>query len=223
MSKSIQRRKSVRLSGYDYTQPGAYFVTLCTRNREHLFGEIIDGKMHWNDFGCIAHETWEWLTRQYPYVELDEWIVMPNHIHGMITIHSNCGRGRSRPASTVGNHLIDPPAPTVGNHLIDPPAPTVGNHLIDPPAPTFGNHLIDPPAVTIDDSKKRKPLGDLIGAFKTVSAKRINLLRKTPGVQIWQCNYYEHIIRSEAAWNRIRVYIVNNPLRWDRDKENILI
>jgi len=187
MSKSIQRRKSVRLSGYDYTQPGAYFVTLCTRNREHLFGEIIDGKMHWNDYGYIAHETSEWLPRQYLYVELDEWIVMSNHLHGIITIHSNCGKGRSRPAPTVGNHLIDPPAPT------------------------------------IDDSEKRKPLGDLIGAFKTVSAKRINLLRKTSGVQIWQRNYYEHIIRSEAAWNRIRVYIVNNSLRWDRDKENILI
>jgi REP element-mobilizing transposase RayT len=143
--------------------------------------------MHWNDFGCIAFETWECLPRQYPYIELDAWIVMPNHIHGIIMIHSNCGRGRSRPASTVGNRLIDLPAPS------------------------------------INDPEKRKSLGDLIGAFKTVSAKRINLLRKTPAVQIWQRNYYEHIIRSEAAWNRIRAYIVNNPLRWDRDKENILI
>jgi putative transposase len=199
MSKSIRCRKSIRLPGYDYTQPGAYFVTLCTRNREHLFGEIIDGEMHWNDFGCIAFETWECLPRQYPYIELDAWIVMPNHIHGIIMIHSNCGRGRSRPAPTVGNRLINLPAPTVGNRLIDPSAPS------------------------INDPEKRKSLGDLIGAFKTVSAKRINLLRKTPAVQIWQRNYYEHIIRSEAACNRICAYIVNNPLRWVRDKENILI
>jgi REP element-mobilizing transposase RayT len=167
--------------------------------------------MHWNDFGCIAFETWECLPRQYPYIELDAWIVMPNHIHGIIMIHSNCGRGRSRPAPTVGNRLINLPDPTVGNRLINLPALTVGNRLIDLPAPS------------INDPEKRKSLGDLIGAFKTVSAKRINLLRKTPAVQIWQRNYYEHIIRSEAAWNRIRAYIVNNPLRWDRDKENILI
>ena len=65
-----------------------------------------------------------------------------------------------------------------------------------------------------------KPLGQLIGAFKTVSTKRINLLRGTPGGRVWQRGYYEHVIRIEAELDRVREYIVNNPLQWDLDREN---
>ena len=65
---------------------------------------------------------------------------------------------------------------------------------------------------------KRKPLGRLIGTFKTVSTKKINLIRNTPGTKIWQRNYYEHIIRNETALNNIRQYIINNPLSWYKDQ-----
>ena len=65
---------------------------------------------------------------------------------------------------------------------------------------------------------KRKPLGRLIGAFKTVSTKKINILRDAPGTKLWQRNYYEHIIRNQNAMDKIRQYIVNNPLSWDLDQ-----
>jgi REP element-mobilizing transposase RayT len=67
---------------------------------------------------------------------------------------------------------------------------------------------------------KRKPLGRLIAAFKTVSAKRINEMRNTPGALVWQRNYYEHMIRNDGELNKIRGYIETNPLRWTRDPEN---
>lgn len=66
----------------------------------------------------------------------------------------------------------------------------------------------------------RKPIGRIIGAFKTVSTKRINELRGTPGAPVWQRNYYEHIIRDEESLHRIREYIVNNPMQWELDREN---
>lgn len=184
-------RRSIRLKGYDYAQVGAYFVTLCAEDRECLFGDIVAGEMRLNDFGEMVAETWVWLGAQYPYVELDEWVVMPNHLHGIIVIGDD-GRGGSRTAPTNQSRT----APTIDSRT----APTIGSGT----APT----------------DKRKPLGRLIGAFKTVSTKRINLMRGTPGVSLWQRNYYEHIIRDEESLNRIRQYILDNPRCWAFDDDN---
>jgi len=164
----IHHRHSVRLKGYDYSQAGAYFVTIVAWQREMLFGEIINEEMVLNNFGKIVAEKWLWLETQYEYVELGAWVIMPNHLHGILVIYDN-GRGGSRPA----------------------------------PTPT-----------------KHKPLGGLIGAFKTVSTKQINLLRDTEGQVVWQRNYYEHIIRNEREMDRISRYIESNPTRWADDNEN---
>jgi len=161
-------RRSIRLLNYDYSQSGAYFVTIVARHRECLFGEIIDGKMKLNRYGEIVASTWQWLERQYSYIELGAWIVMPNHFHGILIIHDD-RRGGSRTA----------------------------------PTPT-----------------KRKSLGRLIGAFKTVSTKHINLLRGTSGSIVWQRNYYEHIIRNERDLENKTGYIEANPILWTQDDEN---
>jgi putative transposase len=82
----IHRRRSIRLTGYDYSQTGAYFVTICTQNRECLFGDIVDGEMGLNDAGCIVKQCWDNIPAHFSHVELDEFIVMPNHVHGIIVI-----------------------------------------------------------------------------------------------------------------------------------------
>jgi len=153
----LPNRRSIRLQGYDYTRAGAYFVTLCTAGKECLFGEINTNTIHLNDMGRIAADTWGWLATQYLYVELDAWVVMPNHLHGILLIRD-------------------------------------------------------------DLPGKRKPLGGLIGAYKTVSTKRINILRGASGEIVWQRNYYEHILRSEADLNRVREYISNNAAQWAEDE-----
>ncbi len=179
-SKKYNRR-SIRLKDYDYTQSGAYFVTLCVQNHRCVFGYIEDGEMIYNDLGEIASEPWEWLARQYDYVGLDAFVVMPNHLHGIIVL-SEPSRGGSRTAPTI-NHRNSTP-----------------------------NGKNSP--------SQRKPLGRLIGAFKTISTKRINLLCQTPGVSVWQRNYWEHVIRNERALDAVRRYIAENPLRWDFDRYN---
>jgi REP element-mobilizing transposase RayT len=179
-------RRSIRLKGYDYTQAGVYFVTIVTQNRACLFGDIVAGEVRLNAFGQAVAETWLWLATQYGYVELDECVVMPNHLHGIIII-TETDNGCPTDGGGVGGGSRT--APTV----IASTAPMV----------------------------KRKPLGRLIGAFKTVSTKRINEYRGTPGVVVWQRNYYEHIIRDERSLNRIREYIAANPLRWHLDRENV--
>ena len=79
-------RRSIRLRGYDYTQPGAYFVTLCTQGRECYFGEVVETEMVLNDAGQMIRAGWERLTERFPAIQLDMYVVMPNHLHGIITI-----------------------------------------------------------------------------------------------------------------------------------------
>jgi len=184
---SKHHRRSIRLKGYDYTQAGAYFVTIVTQNRICLFGDIVEGEVRLSALGQIVAESWQWLAMRYEYVDLDECIIMPNHLHGIIVITDD-GRGGSRTAPTI----VYPNARCL-----------MGGSRT---APTAG---------------KRKPIGRLIGALKTVSTKAINEQRGTPGASVWQRNYYEHVIRNEDSLNRIREYIITNPLRWHLDRENI--
>jgi len=99
------RRNSNRLKGYDYAQAGLYFVTIVTRRREALFGEVVDGEMRLNRYGEIVAEMWKWLEDQYPYVELGAWVVMPNHFHGILIINDKSCKGGSRTAPTAGNRI----------------------------------------------------------------------------------------------------------------------
>ena len=134
-----------------------------------------------NEFGEIVAESWQWLERQYEYVEMDEWVVTPNHLHGIIKITDCAGGSRTARTRTASTTRTAPTRP---------------------------------------DQPKRKPLGRLIGAFKTGSTKRVNQIHKTPGAKLWQRNYYERIIRSEKELNRIRAYIAQNPAKWEFDREN---
>ncbi len=172
-------RRSIRLKGYDYSQPGAYFITVCVRGGEFLFGDVATGRMRLNNAGTIVQKCWEWLERHYGHVRLDEYVVMPNHLHGIIMlidpidVIGGAGRGGSRTAPTAAIRQIT-----------------------------------------------RKPLGRLIGAFKTVTTKKLNHLRDRPGQTVWQRGYFEHIIRNGHALERIREYISSNPVQWNLDDEN---
>lgn len=84
-------RRSIRIKEYDYTSPGAYFVTLVTYQRDCLFGEIRDAKMALNDLGSIADECWRAISEHFPFVELDAYVIMPNHVHGIIVIRESVG------------------------------------------------------------------------------------------------------------------------------------
>ena len=95
----IHHRQSIRLKGYDYSQNGAYFVTVCTHNRECLLGKIMGGEMMLNKYGKIVEECWWGLINHYQNMQLDYFIVMPNHFHGIIMIN-NVGAGL-KPAPTV--------------------------------------------------------------------------------------------------------------------------
>ena len=93
-------RRSIRLKGYDYAQPGVYFVTICVQHRECLFGTIVDGEMRLNDAGQMVESWWNRLPGKFPTIETDEFVVMPNHVHGIIAI--------VEPGGVVANPCVRP-------------------------------------------------------------------------------------------------------------------
>jgi putative transposase len=180
----MRRRKRIRLIGYDYSLPGAYFVTICTKDRAAIFGDFVEGEMRMNDFGVIVQTCWNELPSHYPQVQLNAFVVMPNHIHGIIIINDDAVRS---------NHRLSPMNITENE-------PSVGARSPRP----YG----------------KITLGNIIAFFKYQSTKRCNVIRNSPGIKLWQRNYYDHIIRSERSMNRIREYIKANPDRWQWDGKN---
>jgi putative transposase len=181
-------RRSIRLSGYDYSQAGAYFVTVCAKDRACLFGEVADGVMRPNDAGRMVADVWVALPARFPTVQIDEFVVMPNHVHGIVVLNDH-----------------DVGAPLVGALSTDKRAGTR-------PAPT-------------DKAITTPTLGDIVGAFKSITTDdyivgvRQNDWPAFSG-KLWQRNYYEHIIRDDESFERIRQYIMDNPPQWESDREN---
>jgi putative transposase len=197
-------RRSIRLPGYDYGSAGAYFVTLCTHQRDLLFEDPLLRR--------VVETLWQRIPRHFPHVRLDEWVVMPNHIHGILVITDDPRRGEASPATD--SHAE--PAHSGETLLVDQVSPRDASPpLVDQVSPRDASPLPQRPGGLSSGS-----LGALIGNFKSVTARRINRLRRTPGAPVWQRNYYEHIVRDEHALNAIRQYIADNPARWAWDTYN---
>jgi REP element-mobilizing transposase RayT len=204
-------RRSIRLDGHDYTSPGAYFVTICTHGRMPLFGEVVDGEMRFTSYGRVADTNWARLPRHFPHVALGAWVVMPNHVHGIIVIvdeqdagNGTRGRGEAFPAwhsETEGEGNSASLTLTSG-------ASRNASPLQEPPVAAPG----------LPHGTPSGSIGAVVGNYKSITARRINHMRGAPGARVWQRNYWEHIIRDETAHQNIRAYILNNPARWNEDR-----
>jgi REP element-mobilizing transposase RayT len=180
-------RQSIRLPGYDYAQPGSYFITLVTQHRFCAFGAVADGRMNMNPIGRMVKTVWDEIPAYYPGVGIDAAVVMPNHFHGIIVLAGAAPRGCPIPVESDGQ--AGAPAPTI-------------------------------PA-------KPLSLPDVVHRFKSLTTARYRDGVKQyawpdfPG-HFWQRNYHEHIIRDDAEMARIRHYIANNPIQWQRDRFHIV-
>jgi REP element-mobilizing transposase RayT len=189
----MHHRRSIRLKDYDYRQNGAYFVTICSHERLCLFGAVADGEMALNEWGGIIQACWNEIPAHYPMVELDGFVVMPNHVHGIVVITGG---------DDVNRRGMIYHAPTNANAPTNTNAPTNAN------APTNTRAFSKPIA---------NSLSSMMGTFKAAVTRHIRRLMDAPDHPIWQRNYYEHIIRNEQALNTVRAYVVNNPAKWAED------
>jgi putative transposase len=163
---------SIRLKGYDYSSEGLYFVTICSYEKRCVFGRIVDAKAVLNATGLVLRECWIAIPLHFGRTRLHEFVIMPNHLHGIVEI---CGElGRSSAAPLRGN---------------------VG-------------------AVVTPGS-----LGAIVRSFKAAATKRVHEDLRSSG-QVWQRNYFERVLRDGEEFSAATQYILENPARWEWDREN---
>jgi putative transposase len=159
------RRSSLRLMNFDYSTAALYFLTVCTSARKTILGTVCEGMLQPSAMGRIVSECWFELPYHYARLELGAFVVMPNHIHGLISLHDPAGAGLR-------------------------PAPTTAT------------------------------LSEIVGVFKSFSSRRIHATSASSPKKIWQRGFYEHIVRNSDECEGINRYILQNPARWEFDREN---
>ena len=191
--KQKYRIESTRLRGWDYSAAGYYFVTFCTGGREPCLGQVVDSDVRLSPFGEIVAEEWLRTETIRPNVRLDEWIIMPNHVHGIIVI--------THPVSIGG----EPGNVETGRR---PVSTGDGGALGETGRRPVSTGNIHP-----------NSLGSIVGQIKSITTKRIRLAGK-PDFH-WQERFYDRIIRDEEALLKARAYIIGNPSKWLHDKDNV--
>jgi len=238
-----RHRRSIRLKGYDYSQAGAYFITIVTQDRACLFGEVVDGEMRLNEAGRIAERCWRAIPDHFPHVRLDEFVIMPNHVHGILWIVDAMGTtvgaenvitvgaknvntvGAKNVKTTGAKNVITVGAKNVkttgAKNVITVGAKNVktigAKNVITVGAKNFSPLPSSSPQQPLPHGTS-KTIGSVVRGFKIGVTKWFR--ENNEVYTVWQRNYYEHIIRSEESLNRIRQYILDNPLRWAYDREN---
>lgn len=194
-NSNLPNRRSIRLKNYDYSQKGSYFITIVTQNRKHLFGKIEDGKMILSSVGRIVEEEWLNTIQLRPNVSLGEFIIMPDHMHMIVTIttqvekkdndewiHSN----PKSPSHTIGAIIRGFKGASTKKINLFLNSSRSGESQFTP-SPRTGESLFAP-------------------SYN----------------KIFQRNYYEHIIRNQRDYIRIEKYIIDNPRNWKKKKKKKL-
>ena len=199
-------RRSIRLKGYDYSQAGMYYITICCQDRICRFGEIVRAnqndspEMILNKYGQIALMEWEKLPERFPNFALDVYQIMPNHIHGIIVLNEI-------PVGPVGAGFT--------------PAPTSQNQYETIAQNNSGKRAIA--RVVRATARVAPTVSDIVGAYKSLVANECLKIFKTNNQtmgKLWQRNYYERIIRDEKSYLEISDYIIKNPANCYRDSLN---
>jgi REP element-mobilizing transposase RayT len=222
----IHHRRSIRLHGFDYRSTGAYFVTICTHERACYFGNIEQHEAQLNEWCDIANQCWYAIPEHFPYIELDEFIIMPNHIHGILWITDARAQYIAPQPDVRAQYIAPQPNASFPNAPSDiAPQPDVRAQYIAPqpnaPLPNAPSDIAPQPDVRAQyiapqpiPNVMPKSLSAIVRAYKAAVTKRIREMTHQPDAKIWQRNFYEHIIRNDTDLERIRAYIRHNPQRW---------
>jgi REP element-mobilizing transposase RayT len=210
----IHHRRSIRLQGYDYTSPGAYYVTLCSFGKQCIFGRVVNDQMHENECGKIVRQQWFESARIRQELELDAFTVMPNHLHGILWIvRPNGVRPGANGARPAANMVLARSERTkrVGPSGARPQPSTIRS-------PERGRTPFGP--TNRIPAMRPHSLASWVAGFKSAVTSRVRKYWNKPNAIVWQEDYFEHVIRDEDELYRIRDYILTNPARWKFDHEN---
>ena len=186
----LHHRRSIRLKDFDYSLPGDYFLTICTQDKHCLLGSVIQGRVCLSPAGMMVSEVWRNIPTRHPGVELDTFVVMPNHIHGIVRIlYPNAG-----PRNFDGRTQRS--APTRRSGCSGGPPRGSGPHLAE----------IVRRFKSITTGLYRQDAGK--PGWRAIQRR------------LWQRNYFERLIRNREELNAKRIYIDNNSIYWSADSDN---
>jgi len=188
--KGKYRIPSSRLSGWDYTSPGYYFVTICTYNHQTFFGRVIDGQVNLSPLGDIAREFWLEIPTHFHRTCLDEFVIMPNHIHGIVIINANYSASNDITVETQHAASLQYRADPISHPKLNP------HKQLNKPAP-----------------------GSLSAIIRSYKSAVTRWARRNDHPHFaWQPRFYDHIIQDENSLENIRAYIMGNPVKWETDE-----
>jgi REP element-mobilizing transposase RayT len=206
--------KQYRHKDCNYSEGGFYFITICTKNRVELFGNIVGDKMVLSEDGKIAEKFWLEIPNHFLFVKLDQFVIMPNHIHGIINIIDNdVGTGHC-PVQTMRNGQTTEQMGTKTGHCPVQVEGTIMDYARTGQCPV--------PTVMVSKFGHVMPgsISTIIGSFKSIVTKTINQKYQSNNI-IWQSRFHDRIIRTEKELNAIRQYVIDNPLKWYLDRNNL--
>jgi REP element-mobilizing transposase RayT len=231
-------RRSIRLKGYDYSQAGLYFITICCQDRIYRFGDVKNGEMVLNEFGEIAHNEWIKLTDRFDNFELDVFQIMPNHMHGIILLNDV-----GATLAVDQNELVAQNSYDELNELNNQNELVAQNSYDELNELNNQNELDESNCITDQNDVNHVGAGftpdqndfnytragaspaptvfDIVGAYKSLVANGcLNIYKSKNEImgKFWQRNYWEHIIRNDESYQHISNYIINNPQNWHDDK-----
>ena len=189
------RIPSIRAYWWDYSRLGAYFVTIDTKSGKWLFGNVVNGEMQLSEIGEIAYKCWQAIPQHFSFVELGAFVVMPNHVHGIIIISNKPSEDLS-PKDT-------PPETLHATSL---------NYATSQVRIVPENKNIQMAAI----SPKSGSLGSVIRSYKSAVSHDARKIDKNFA---WQDRYFDSIIFGQFAYTRISSYILNNPSKWDKSMD----
>lgn len=190
------RIESARMATWDYAADAPYFVTICTKNREHFFGKVTDDVVRLSAIGELANACWRKIPEHFPFVELGEYVIMPNHLHGIVIINKANGAFEASK-----QHISDKNSARDDRHKVE------AQHLAS--LPRDGGNTIN------KFGPQSRNLGSVVRGFKAgvvTSAVKNNMECR------WQPRFHDHIIRNEDEFRKIQHYILTNPQRWKDDQ-----
>lgn len=191
------RIPSARLQSWDYSSNGAYYITICTRNREHYFGEIIDGKMQLNQIGKLAEEYWIEISKHFDFVELGNFVIMPNHMHGILIINKPPHNAETRQSLSIQDEIV-----------------SSENETRQCLVSTDENKIV---GQTRFQNQGKNTISSIVGSYKSIVTKTA---RNHHADFNWQTRFYDHIIRDAQSFEIIQNYIFENPTKWNNDEFN---
>ncbi|MFH1441281.1 MAG: transposase [Candidatus Omnitrophota bacterium] len=195
------RVESTRLRDWDYSSSGYYFITICMQNRVNCFGAIIGGCVKLSEIGGMADKLWNEIPRYFQFAKIDNYIVMPNHIHGILAINRRDAINRD----AIGRDAIGRDA--------------IGRDAIGRDAINRVSTLKCGGITGRHNPMNANSLSRIIRWYKGRTTFEIHKLQ-TGRFFRWQERFYEHVIRDEKSLHAIRQYIVDNPIKWESDPEN---